>query len=265
MTIVRTMAPPTLEEALELLSHNGWYGGRSREFQTAIAGIARLRVYATGEPLYLFGDAPNGVFGLVRGALDISLPRSDGLELTAHRANPGYWVGDLALFANQTRLMSIRAAEPSCVVYLPAEPLRRLLREKPKFYEDFYALSHRGTALALRVLADLTTSPSEARVGLRLLLDAETQLEPGGWFHITQDRLAPMVALSVPSLRRILHKMEKSGLIEASYGRIRILDRNRLLRLCHDTTQLQGPARHGDMNAQHAFTEARSEDPHAVT
>ena len=259
------MAPPTLEEALKLLSQHGWYGGRSHEFQTAIAGIARLRDYATGEPLYLFGDAPNGVFGLVRGALDISLPRSDGLELTAHRANPGYWVGDLALFANQTRLMSIRAAEPSCVVYLPAEPLRRLLRAKPKFYEDFYALSHRGTALALRVLADLTTSPSEARVGLRLLLDAETQLDPGGWFNITQDRLAPMVALSVPSLRRILHKMEASGLIETHYARVRVLDRNRLLKLCHDTTQLQGSAGYADRHTRRPAADVHSEDPLAAT
>jgi CRP/FNR family transcriptional regulator, cyclic AMP receptor protein len=259
------MVSPTLAKALELLSQNGWYAERSQEFQSAVAGIGRLRDYAAGEPLYHFDDPPNGVFGLVSGALDIALPRSDGLELTAHRANPGYWVGDLALFANQTRLLSLYAAEPSRVVHVPAEPLRRLLCKVPSFFADFYALSYQNMALALRVVADLTTSPSEARVGLRLLLDADTQMHPGDWFHITQATLAPMVALSVPSLRRILHKMEASGLIETNYARIRILDRNRLLRMCHDTTQLQGPAKFADPNMRHEALEAHTDDPHAIT
>jgi hypothetical protein len=118
--------------------------------------------------------------------------------------------------------------------------------------------------LALRVLADLTTSPSEARVGLRLLLDSETRQEPDGWFHITQATLAPMVALSVPSLRRILHKMEAAGLVETNYARIRIRDRNRLLQLCHDTTQLSDPARHADHKTQPPLADAHGEDPHAT-
>ena len=263
--MVRLVKPPTLKQALDLLAKHGWYGERSQEFRSAIARIARLRTYAVGEPLYLCGDVPNGVFGLACGALDIALPRSDGLELTAHRAGPGYWVGDLALFANQTRLMSLYAAEPSTVVHLPAQELRRLLREKPRFFEDFYALSHRGMALALRILADMTTSPSEARVGIRLLLDADTMLEPEGWFHITQARLAPMVALSVPSLRRILQKMEASGLIETEYGRMRIVDRSRLLKLCHDATQLHPSAKRSGQAAQQPVGDAQSDDPQAVT
>jgi CRP-like cAMP-binding protein len=232
------MTQLNLDESLSRLARRGWLAERNQELRSAIACIARLQHYATGEPLCLYGDPPNGVFGLVSGALDISLPRSDGMELTAHRANPGFWVGDLALFANETRLMSLHAAEPSWVVHLPAEPLRRMLRQMPHLFADFYALTYENMALTLRVLTDLTTSTSEARVGLRLLLDADTQMQPGGWFHITQATLAPMVALSVPSLRRILHKMEASGLIETNYARIRIVDRHRLLRLCHDTTQL---------------------------
>jgi CRP/FNR family transcriptional regulator, cyclic AMP receptor protein len=231
------MTQRSLDDSLSYLAQHGWLGERDQAFQSAIAGIARLRHFAAGEPLYLCGDLPNGVFGLVSGALDISLPRSDMMELTTHRTNPGFWAGDLALFANQPRLMSLYAAEPSWVVHLPAELLRRMLRKMPHFFADFYTLSYQSMELALRVVADLTITASEARVGLRLLLDADTQMHPGDWFHITQTKLAPMVALSVPSLRRILHKMEASGLIETGYARIRIVDRSRLLRLCHDAAQ----------------------------
>ena len=261
---ISVMEQSGLDKALALLARWGWFGERSQDFRTAIAAMARLQDYATGQPLYLFGDPPNGIFGLVSGALDVSIPRSDGLELTAYRANPGFWVGDLALFSGETRIVSLYAAEATRVVHLPVDRLRRLVRENPRYYEDFYALTHQNVALTLRVLADLTTSPSEARVGLRLLLDSETQPEPHGWFHVTQTTLAQMVALSVPSLRRILHKLEKAGLIEASYGRVRVLDRNGLLKLCHDTAQLHRPARHGDIEAKQHLPDGDREGPHAV-
>jgi CRP-like cAMP-binding protein len=243
------MVSPSLDEALELLARRGWFSERSQAFRTAVAGAVRLREFETGEPLYLYGDIANGIFGIVTGSVDISIPRSDGLELTVHRGNPGFWVGDLALLSSETRLVSLHAAEPTVTVHVSAEQIRRLVRETPSYYEDFYALSHENMATALRLLADMTTSPSEARVGLRLLLDSETQPERGSWFHITQATLAPMVALSVPSLRRILHKMEAAGLVETDYARIRIRDHNRLLRLCHDTTQLSGPAGGGALPA----------------
>jgi hypothetical protein len=74
-----------------------------------------------------------------------------------------------------------------------------------------------------------------------------------------------MVALSVPSLRRILRKMEASGLIETHYARVRVLDRNRLLKLCHDTTQLQGSAGYAARHTPGPAADLRHEDPIGAT
>jgi CRP/FNR family cyclic AMP-dependent transcriptional regulator len=41
-----------------------------------------------------------------------------------------------------------------------------------------------------------------------------------------------MVALSLPTLQRVLRRLQDGGLIELGYGRIRILDRRGLLSLC---------------------------------
>jgi hypothetical protein len=35
---------------------------------------------------FYFGDPPNGLFGLVRRAFGVAIPRADGIEITVHRA-----------------------------------------------------------------------------------------------------------------------------------------------------------------------------------
>lgn len=221
-----------LDAAIEMLSVRGWFAERPPGLRAALADMARLRDLSAGEALYHYGDTPNGIFGLVRGALDITIPRADGMDITVHRTDPGFWIGDLALCAGQTRLVTVIAAEPARVVHLPERALRRLLQSEPGCYPDFYALTHENMRTALRLLANLTTTPSEARVAVRLLLQEEASSAEKGELKLSQAKLAEMVALSLPTLQRVLRRLQDGGLIELGYGRIRILDRRGLLSLC---------------------------------
>jgi CRP-like cAMP-binding protein len=221
-----------LRAALQVVAVHGWYARRAPPARTAIAAHARLRDYAAGEALYHYGDAPNGIFGLVSGALDIAIPRADGSVITVHRADTGFWIGDLALFSGQTRLVSVIAAEPTRVVHLSSHDLRRLVGETPALYGDFYELTHENMATALSLLANLATTPSEARVAVRLLLLEAAQGGNGGELRLSQAKLAELVALSPPTLQRVLRRLQNDGLIELGYGRIRITDRPGLLSLC---------------------------------
>jgi len=225
---------PELEESLAVLSRRGWFAGRSEAVRAALTNIARLRNYDAGQALYLVEDVPNGVFGLVRGSVDISIPRVDGMDLTVHRADPGFWVGDLALLANEKRLVSVIAAEPTRVVHLPDRDIRHLVEKDPRYYADFYALSHENVGTVLRLLGNLATTPSEARVAVRLLLQAERQSSSEAGLRLSQAKLAEMVALSLPTLQRILRRLQEQGMIELGYGQIRIVDHRRLLSLCSD-------------------------------
>jgi len=221
-----------LEAAIAVLSQRGWFAERTPDVRRSLTGIARLKDYPSGAPLFLYADEPDGIFGLVSGALDITIPHADGSELTMHRADPGFWIGDLALIAGQTRLVSAFTAEPTRVVYLPQLPLRQLTAEDPRLYADFYALSHNNVALMLRLLSNLATGSSETRVATRLLQMEESLTDAADDIRLSQNKLAELVVLSVPTLQRVLRRLEENGLVELGYGRIRILDRQRLLGRC---------------------------------
>jgi len=222
---------PNLSAAWSRLRERGWLSERSSGVSEALRKIARVIAIEPKRNLYYAGDLPDGVYGLVQGALDVSIPRADGQELTIHRADPGFWIGDLALLANQRRHVTVRAASPSILVHLPQAGLNRLLSTMPTLYADFYVLSHRNVETLLRVIGNLSVTPSDARVALRLLFQAEQLPSKTDWIQLSQDKLAELLGLSVPTLQRCLRRLDRDGLVELGYGRVRLRDPQGLQRL----------------------------------
>src|SRR5206468_1325932 len=106
MGIVTMKHNTDLALALRALAKQGWFSQRSLHTRARLSSIAKLRTFAKDELVYLAGDPPSGVFGLVTGSLNISYPRADGEDYNVHRAGSGFWIGDVALFAKGGRLVS---------------------------------------------------------------------------------------------------------------------------------------------------------------
>ena len=221
-----------LAAAINVLVAQGWFSQRSEETRARLSAIAKLRNFAKDELVYLAGDAPNGVFGLVAGSLNVSFPRGDGEDYTLHRAGSGFWVGDLALFSSGVRLVSVRAAEPSLMVHLPVHDLEALIRDDPRLYADFYALTYENFKTAFRIISNLGISSTEKRLADRLIMEVETRGDGDGWIPLSQAELAKLVAISVPTLQRVMRRLSGAGLVRSSYARIQVIDRDALRRLC---------------------------------
>lgn len=221
-----------LAAALDALAAQGWFAQRSKATRALLGSIAKLRHFAKDERIYLVGDPPNGVFGLVSGSINISYPRGDGEDYTVHRAGSKFWFGDLALFSDQPRLVSIHAAEPTVTVHLASPDLARLVREDPRLYGDFYSLTYENYGLALRIISNLAITSTDKRLADRLLQEARLRGDNDGWISVSQPELAKLLAVSLPTLQRILRRMVKDGALRTSYGRIRVLDQDALARIC---------------------------------
>ena len=222
----------SLSRALETLAARGWFAQRSVATRARLGAIAKLRSFAKDDLVYLAGDRPTGVFGLISGSLNISIPRSDGEDYTVHRAGAGFWLGDLALFSEQVRLVSVRAAEPTLMVQLPATDLRRLVTDDPRLYADFYALTYQNFRTAFEVISNLAMPSSEKRLADRLLLEVDRRGDKEGWILLSQSELAALAAVSLPTLKRVMRRFADAGLINHGYARIQVLDRDGLARLC---------------------------------
>jgi CRP/FNR family cyclic AMP-dependent transcriptional regulator len=221
-----------LTSAIDVLTARGWFSQRSKATRACLSAIAKLRNFAKDELIYLAGDAPNGVFGLVSGSLNVSFPRSDGEDYTLHRAGAGFWVGDLALSSSGVRLVSVRAAEPALMVHLPVHDLAGLLRDDPRLYADFYALTYENFKTAFRIISNLAISSTEKRLADRLIMEVESRGDAEGWIPLSQPELAKLLATSVSTLQRLMRRFVSAGLVRNSYARIQVMDRDALVRLC---------------------------------
>ena len=223
---------PSLGEVWQMLEERGWLAERAADVRDRLRSIAEVRTYRRGEPLYFVGEPPNGVFGIARGSLDASIPREDGEEVVIHRAQTGFWIGDLALLSSQPRLITATAATDVVAAYLPKARLVQLLEQHPEMIADFYILSHRNVATMLQLMANLSIPRAEARIAQRLLSYDQLQAKSPDWIPMSQEKLAQLTAVSLPTVQRTLRNFVDTGLVELGYGRLRIRDREQLLRCC---------------------------------
>ncbi|MFC3616429.1 Crp/Fnr family transcriptional regulator [Lutimaribacter marinistellae] len=215
-----------------LLETRGWLSERPSDFRGALLAGAQPRRFDKGDTLYHYGDPALGLFGVLSGAVAVSIPADNGEEFTAHHDGAGFWIGDLAMLSDQTRLVTVTALRDTETLYIPAGHIIRMVRETPRYYADFYALTHSNMELALRLMANLAVANADHRLELRLLMLDERLDTPGGWLDVNQEDLAAMVAVSLPTLQRKLRVLTEAGMVEQGYGRIRVLDRSRLLSAC---------------------------------
>jgi CRP/FNR family cyclic AMP-dependent transcriptional regulator len=93
-------------------------------------------------------------------------------------------------------------------------------------------LTYENFKTAFRIISNLAITSTEKRLADRLIMEAETRGDGDGWIPISQPELAKLLAVSVPTLQRIMRRFVSAGLVRNSYARIQVVDRDALIRLC---------------------------------
>lgn len=206
------------------LSRVGWLSEQPAALAERLALAGRWVDLPMGRMLYSAGDDADALFGLGEGALEILVPGGSGEMVLVHRAVPGWWIGDSALLARSTRLITIIAAAPCRIFRVPGATLREILRREPDYWSCFYALSHRNSALALSLLTDILALSPKARLArvIQRLADA------GGRVQISQGELAALIGANRSTLRLALADLTEAGAVATRYRGLQVLDRDRL-------------------------------------
>ncbi len=209
---------------LSPLDQRGWLATQPAYLREWAAEHGRWHQYAARQVLYDAGDLPDGLYGLGEGALEITISVASEEPVLVHRAVPGFWIGESALFARATRSISISAATDARVFRIPGEPARALVAERPAAWQAFYELSHlnaTNVAITFAEVLSLSASARLARILLRLAHDDDR-------ITVSQDDLARLLGMTRSSLQRMLSDLVEAGIISPGYRRLVITDRARL-------------------------------------
>jgi CRP-like cAMP-binding protein len=215
------------KQRLGPLGQVGWLSRQPPEFQAAIARLGRWREFKPGEVIYFYGDEPDGLYGLAEGVLQMSFPLVGEEEVVVHRAEPGFWIGEAAILAGQTRFITLVAATAARVLFLPKVELQRMIDADPRHWRAFYEQSVTNQILTVKLIAEVLSLTPRARVARLMLRLADGDGVVAG----NQEDLARLLGMTRSSIRRALGSLVENGVVSSGYGKLVIEDRDRLAAL----------------------------------
>ncbi len=217
-------------QSIAPLDQVGWLSTQPQELKTWTAHNGRWRQFAAGQVIYLAGDEPDGMYGLGAGALEVTFPLLGDEPVTVHRAEPGFWIGEAAMMAGVSRMVSVAAAVESRVLHIPLEALRRLLDKDPIYWRALYEQSFVNIRTAVSLLAEALALTPRARLARLLLRLADGQGRVVG----NQEEFGRVIGMTRSGVRRSLASLVEAGTIRTGYRWLEIVDSDRLRRIADE-------------------------------
>lgn len=207
------------------LDRLGWLASQPAELRDWVASVGKWRTYGKGQVVYMAEDPADGIYGLARGALDISSPGGGDEQVALSRAEPGFWIGDTALLSNSPRLVTVTAMTEARMLFVAGPAVLRLLRDRPEFWPCFYMLSNINIATTLGLLAEALSCPPRVRISRHIL---RLSLAGDDTVMASQADIARLAGVTRATMSRGLCELIASGAIETGYRSIRVRDRHAL-------------------------------------
>lgn len=223
---------------LDILKSRGWLSRQPEAFQNDVLALGRVQRFRRGEMIYAVGDPPGGAYGILGGAISISIAPGAGGPHLVHQETPGWWFGEGCFLTGQPRRISLSAATDSVMFHLPLHAMERLAAEDPASTRRLAQIAMQNIDLCFRAIEDLLIPDPARRIAavlLRCLGD-----DPRRTVRVSQAALGRISNTSRKVVNRTLGRFSADGLVRLGYAEIEILDIAALRRLAAGTSARGG-------------------------
>ncbi len=229
----------TVEAARKIVSDNGWLSQTPHSFRSAVLDLCRLQSFKNGQSIYMAGDPPGGMYGLVSGGVGVSIAPGERGPYFAHLGRPGTWFGEASAVLRQPRRVGLSATRNAELLYLPIEKIDDLVARDANAWRFFALVTVGHLEMAIGACDDLMLRDHVRRcVATVLRLGGCRNSSPANATPVEidacQDEIATLANVARATAGAVLRKLEAKGLIEKSYRQIRILAPDALRAMLRD-------------------------------
>ncbi|KRR28166.1 hypothetical protein CQ14_38515 [Bradyrhizobium lablabi] len=219
-------------EQLAVLKGSEWFAALEPAFQEAVLRSSRVMALPSGETVFHRGDASDGIYCVISGAVCFGAIAPSGRGSIVALAEAPQWFGEVALFDGGARTHDAWADIASTLLHLPLRHLTRILADDPARWQQLGRLLVRKLRIALSLLEDMALEPPRVRLARCLihLLEGygQRRAEPSCSVRVSQERLGMMLSLTRQTVNELLRQMEREEIIQCRRGGVHILDPGRL-------------------------------------
>lgn len=221
--------PSTLETRIKALRENRYLKGLDTAALETLAKDTRLLSYAGEESIIHEGHPGPGLFIIASGRVKIFKGSPTGREMIINILEAGDSFNEVPVFDGGENPANVSAVMETRLWLIEAQALRALIDGHPRAAQQVIINLSQNLRMLVGMVAELSFYTVTARLALLLRDLPESQLAGSGSGRLTQDDLAARVGTVREVVARSLKELEKCGAIEVDRGKIKILDRDKLV------------------------------------
>ena len=218
------------EAALALLHSAFWLASCHRDVPQTLVAEGRLERLAAGAWIQTEGETDTGLVVLVRGSADFFAQGRHREPVHLGQVIAGTAWGHTPQFVGGGRLLSMICSEPCVVLRVPAAALSKIASRHPEIWQAIATLLFLQLRNAVQWGVDMVGLGPRARIAARLLATARYG-RAGAVLQMSQQSLAETVGLTRKTVNLHLADLQRDGVVRLEYGRIHLLDMERLREL----------------------------------
>ncbi|MBQ0932199.1 Crp/Fnr family transcriptional regulator [Ideonella sp. 4Y16] len=240
----RSGQTPT-DDWLTPLRAGRWFADLGEPAQRALLAEARCVTLGAGDTLFRRGDACDGLYAVLDGAVRIGAVDAAGRDLLLQVLGAPHWFGEIAVIDGGARTHDVSARGECRLLQVPQAALQALLADDPLWWRHLGRLLAEKSRALLAGLEQIAALPAPQRIALRLLALAEGHgmLAPGvvqRELALNQEQLGAMLALTRQTVSETLGDFEARGWLRRGYGRIELLNADALRALADQPPKSSG-------------------------
>lgn len=190
-----------------------------------LASFIQVRTLAAGEPLVRAGDEPTAVYIVRDGCLELAVHGATG-RLVIQTLRPGDIDGDIQMLLGKAMPYETRANTDTTCLVLERAAFEQLLATHPQLSRRWLTSVSQRLARSHSRLTNLLGQSLEVQVAQLLLEERVDDV-----VTLTQTTVAALLGVRRPSINRVLKRFARDGIVEVSYGKVRVLDASALAKV----------------------------------
>jgi CRP-like cAMP-binding protein len=218
----------TIDDARRLIAECVLFRGLSAQERSTLVLRARVRSFASGDSIFLMGDAGDSMMAVLSGTVRISVPSPDGKEIVLAMMHAGEFFGEIALLDGKERSADAKAVSACTLAILDRRDVVAFLEQHPAAWlrvVEVLCDRLRRTTVQITEVALLELPVRLAKALLRMAgLHDGTNGRPPKLVKMSQRELGNIVGATRESVNKCLGEWQRNGVIHIDGATITIAD-----------------------------------------
>ena len=215
--------PPRIAD---MLAASAWWPTLdAADRERTLAEIDERR-YSGGSVIMRKGEVVDAWTGVIDGLVKINVVSAVGKTATFTGVGPGGWFGEGSILKDEPRKYDVVALRDTRIAWMPRRTFEHLMDTSIPFNRFLLTQLNERLGQFIGMVEYERLLEPDARVARCLAELFNPHLYPGnrGELEISQEEIGYLSGVSRQRVNQALQVLAKAGLLEVSYGRLRILD-----------------------------------------